>query len=136
MYSDAHVQLTGNLVRDPELKAVGDNKVCSFIIAVNTGKKDVSAPGQPYIANYYNCSAWGDTGMYLMEKIEKGTQVEVLGDLRADAYVSQHDNAAHTNLRVTAFDVKVRARGKDWRKQKEVSNDAAGNDIVVEEAAS
>lgn len=131
MYSDAHIDVTGNLIRDPELKEVGDNKVCSFIIAVNTGKRDSSAPDQPYISNLYNCSAWGDTGIYLMDKIEKGTQVQVLGDLRADAYVSQHDNAPRPNLRVTAFDVKVRARGKDWRKQ----NDGVRNDNSDEKAA-
>lgn len=135
MYSDAYVTLTGNLVRDPELKTVNENNVCSFVIAVNTGKKDVSVPGQPYIANYYNCSAWGDTGAYLMEKIEKGTQVKVLGDLRVDAYLSPRDKTPHPNLRVTALDVKILARGKDWRKQKEVSDDSAGNDHVAEEAA-
>ena len=82
MYSDAYVTLTGNLVRDPELKTVNEKNVCSFVIAVNTGKKNISAPGQPYIANYYNCSAWGDTGAYLMEKIEKGTQVKMFRFLR------------------------------------------------------
>ena len=114
MYSDAHLTLTGNLTREPELKMVGTSKVCSFSIAVNSGKKDEEGKSIP---NYYNISAWGVTADYLMEKLTTGTQVEVVGDLVTSAYISKKDGLPKADCRVTAFDVKPRARLKGWTKQ-------------------
>lgn len=109
MYSDARINFTGNLTRDPELKDVGANKVCSFCVAVNTGKKK---DDDTYEANYYNCSAWGKTAEYLMTKLQKGTQVDVCGDVANYAYISDKDKTARVDSRVTVYDIKPRRRIK------------------------
>lgn len=120
MYSDAHFHATGNLTREPELKLVGDSRVCSFSIAVNSGKKSEDGKSIP---NYYNVSAWGATADYLMEKLTTGTQVEITGDLVVNAYISKKDGLPKPDCRVTAFDVKPRARLKGWKQEAPAQND-------------
>lgn len=118
MYSDSYVVVTGNLVKDPEIKDVNGSKVFSFIIAVNSGKRETEAEDAQFVPNYYSCSIW-QSADYWMTKLEKGTQVQVVGALTNSAYISEKDNQPYVASRVTAWDIKVRARGKGWKKQEE-----------------
>lgn len=111
MANDATVVIHGNLVRDPELREVGaaKTKVASFTVAVSTATKK---PDGTYEANFYDVSLWGPRGEAFMERAEKGTAVQVIGDLAMVEYVSQKDNLKHARLRVEAQKVKITARAK------------------------
>lgn len=120
MYSDIRTQFVGNLTRDPELKTVGEHKVCSFSVAVNTGERKEDGT---YDTNYFNCSAWGATAEYLMNKLQKGTQVDVVGDLKLRAYTSEKDGAAKVDARVTVYDIKPRRRIKGAEEKADVDGE-------------
>lgn len=71
------VILTGNLVRDPELKQTQNGKsVISNAIAVNREIKD--ANGQ-YQTDFIDFTAWGNQAEYLARYGHKGDRVELCG---------------------------------------------------------
>ena len=120
MFSDAKFFGTGNLVKAPEIKKVNGTNVCSFIIAVNSGKRESDEDDAGFVQNYYTCSIWTSAD-YWMTKLDKGTQVEIVGALTLDAYVSKKDGQPYVNARVTVWDMKIRARGKGWKKQEDAA---------------
>lgn len=127
MANDATVTLHGNLVRDPELKEVGPSKskVASFTVAVSTSNKK---PDGTYDTNFYDVSLWGPRGEAFIERAEKGTAVQVIGDVSMVEYVSQKDNLKHNRLRVDAYKVKITARGKQATGARNASMDPTPDD--------
>lgn len=111
MANDATVVIHGNLVRDPELKEVGatKSKVAAFTVAVSTA---VKKPDGTFDTNFYDVSLWGPRGEAFVQHAEKGTAVQVVGDLSMVEYVSQKDNQKRVRLRVDAFKVKITAKAK------------------------
>lgn len=95
MANDARVNFFGNLVRDPELKKVGESTVCSFTVAVKTDyKKDKNQ--ENYDSNFYDCSLWGDgPAKYFMDIAQKGTYVWVDGSFCQAEYVGADKSIKH-----------------------------------------
>lgn len=75
------VTVTGNLTRDPELKAVRENgpEVCEMRIAVNGRRKD----GDSWVdkPNFFDVSAWGGLGKLCRDFLSKGRGVAIDGRL-------------------------------------------------------
>jgi len=72
--------VSGNLVRDAELKEFTSAKVAKFSIAVNTGK---NKDGEKEVA-FLDCAAWNKTAEIAME-LRKGDAVAV------DAFIKQEN---------------------------------------------
>ena len=111
MANDATVTIHGNLVRDPELREIGVNKtkVAAFTVAVSTNNKK---PDGTYDANFYDVSLWAPRAESFMQRAQKGTAVQVVGDLSLSDYVSKTDGQKHYRLRIDAYKVKITARAK------------------------
>lgn len=93
--------ITGNLVRDPELRTVGSGiNVCTFTVAVNRRKK---AEGQPE-ADFFRVSAWRGLAETCSKYLAKGRKVAVVGSVSAQAYMGS-DGTAKASLELTADDV-------------------------------
>lgn len=108
MPNNAKIGILGNLTRDPAVRQVKTNNVVSFSVAVNTmARKDDGT----YESNFYDVSVWGKQGEYLMQHLQKGTQVWVTGDFEAGTY-NDKDGNLRVALRITANDVRVLARAK------------------------
>lgn len=75
------VQQAGNLVRDPEVREVGDGKVTNFTIAVNRPKSDG--------VDFLDIAAWGAVGASVAEYKKKGDPVFVEGSIRVKDYEDQ-----------------------------------------------
>ena len=75
------VIVTGNLTRDPELRATsGGLSVCSLRIAVNTRRKDESGEwGEK--ANYFSVTVFGKQGENAAQYLSKGRGVAIDGRL-------------------------------------------------------
>lgn len=80
------ITLIGNLVRDPETKAVGEKSVCRFTIAVD----------RPYIAangeretDYFDISAWDKLGQNCSKFLTKGKKVAILGSVYFKEYTDK-----------------------------------------------
>ena len=74
------VVLTGNLTRDPELRATTNGtSVCSMRIASNTRRKS----GNDWVdkPNYFNVTVWGAQGENCARFLSKGRPVAVDGRL-------------------------------------------------------
>ena len=111
MANDAVAFVTGNLIKDPTHSVVNNQTVVSFTIAVNTTLKKSDNSGG-YESNFYNVSVWGKPGEWLLEKIQKGTQVEVVGELVLQKYTNQKTGEAGQSLNIRAYKVTPRARIK------------------------
>jgi single stranded DNA-binding protein len=110
MANDACVFVTGNLIKDPTHSVVNNQTVVSFTIAVNTTLK--KADGTGYESNFYNVSLWGKPGEWLLEKAQKGTQVEVVGELFLQKYTNKNTGESGQSINIRAYKVTPRARMK------------------------
>ena len=76
------VTITGNLTRDPELRALGNgNSVCKMRIAVNTRRKDGSSGEWVDKPNYFDVTVWGAQGENCSNYLSKGRPVAIDGRL-------------------------------------------------------
>lgn len=70
----------GNIVRDPELRPVGQTSVANFTIAVGWKSKDKEG------VEWVNVNAWGKLGEIVAQYAVKGTKVFVQGRMKTDKY--------------------------------------------------
>src|SRR6266516_121564 len=75
------VAITGNLVRDPELKTIPNGTaVCKLRVAVNGSQKDAAGEWVPK-PNFFDVNVWGKQGESCAQFLEKGGAVAVEGRL-------------------------------------------------------
>lgn len=74
------VAVSGNLVRDPELRQAGQSQVCSLRIAVNRSRKN-DAGGYDEVASFFSVDVWGNFGELVNRKLRQGDKVTVQGRL-------------------------------------------------------
>lgn len=109
MPNGAKVCIIGNLIKDPETSTTKAGNVTKFTVAVNTTMK--KATGEGYESNYYNVAVWGKPGEWLMDKLQKGTSVEVVGGLMQRTYQNSNGQEAKS-LDVQAWSVQPLMRMK------------------------
>lgn len=87
------VILTGNLTRDPELRATGSGtSVCALRIASNTRRKDGATGEWHDKANYFDVTIFGRQGENAAQYLAKGRGVAIDGRLEWSEYTDQHGN--------------------------------------------
>ncbi len=84
------VVVTGNLVKDAELKSVGQSKVINFTIAVNESVKNGDSWEDR--ANFLDCSFFGKLAEKLAPYLVKGKKVMVQGVLHQDRWKDSNGN--------------------------------------------
>lgn len=105
------VIISGNLVRDPELKWTPEQKaVCSFAIGHNKtryadGEKDQEA-------HFFIVTCWDKTAELVAEHLKKGSGVVVEGSLRQDRWETQ-DGSKREKIKISARKVNFLPRKKD-----------------------
>jgi len=100
--------INGNLTKDPVLSDFNGNKVCRFSIGTTTSRK--GADGK-YASNFYNVTTWGKNAEYMAAHAQKGTNVNVVGEIYLDEYTG-NDGTTHRQLACNASNANVVARGK------------------------
>jgi single-strand DNA-binding protein len=76
------VVITGNLTRDPELRALpSGTSVCELRIACNTSRKNGSTGEWEARPNYFNVKVWGAQGENVARYLTKGRPVAIDGRL-------------------------------------------------------
>ncbi len=82
------VILTGNLVRDPELKQTTNGKsVLSNTLAVN---REIKGEDGTYPTDFIDFTAWGQQAEYLARYGRKGDRVELCGRWQQRHYKDQN----------------------------------------------
>ncbi len=76
------VIITGNLTRDPELRALpSGSSVCELRIACNTRRKNAASGEWEDKPNYFNVKVWGAQGENCSRFLAKGRPVAIDGRL-------------------------------------------------------
>ena len=87
------VILTGNLTRDPEMRATGGGlSVCSLRIAVNGSRKDGQTGEWVDKPNYFSVTVWGAQGDNCARYLSKGRPVAIDGRLEWREYQDKSGN--------------------------------------------
>ena len=107
------VTITGNLTRDPELRAVGSTgtQVCGMRVAVNTRRKQ----GDEWVdkPNYFDVTVWGAQGQNCAQYLSKGRPVAVDGRLEWREWTAQ-DGSKRQAVDIVADTVQfLGSRGDD-----------------------
>lgn len=96
--------VTGNVVKDAEVRAVNDKNVINFTVASNERFTDKEG-NKRTIASYFNCSMWRDKTT-VAQYIKKGTKVYVDGSPSAEYYETKGgEKMALMKIRVTDFEL-------------------------------
>lgn len=103
------LNLVGRIVRDPEVKAIGDNNmVAKFTVAVNRNYKDKDG-NRP--CDFIPCEAFGKTAEFISNYVTKGRLVSVQGEMRVDMYQNEAgENRSFTKCHVNTLNVLDSAR--------------------------
>jgi single-strand DNA-binding protein len=80
------VVLTGNLTKDPELRAAGDTSVCKMRIACNTRRKNNASGQWEEKPNFFDVTVFGARGENCARYLSKGRPVAVDGRLEWREY--------------------------------------------------
>lgn len=99
------VSITGNLTREPELRATqGGTAVLSFGIAVNDRRKNASGQWED-VPNFFECVIFGNRATALSGILAKGMKVAVAGKLHYSSW--DKDGQKHSKVEITANDVEL-----------------------------
>ena len=97
------VRIAGNIVRDPELKYIGNGTpVCSFSVAVSEKFKTKTGETQEKTA-YVDVVCWRALAEYIGERAVKGDPVYVSGSLIQEEWEDRATGQKRTKLKVQAF---------------------------------
>lgn len=96
----ASAVIVGNVVRDPELKFVGNGKmpVCDISIAVEYGHKR----GDEWVkdTSFFDCTAFNKTAEYAAEQLRKGSIVFVTGRLEQQTWEDKKTQEKRSKIKL------------------------------------
>ena len=108
MALDNTVTLSGNVVRDPELRFTNSNKaVCEFTVAWNQMARD----GQEKKAHFFDCVAWEKMAESVSENARRGQRVTVTGRLNFESW--EKDGQKRNKVNLVVEDVAMSLKFKD-----------------------
>lgn len=100
----------GNIVRDPELRPVGQSSVANFTIAVGWKSKDKEG------VEWVNVNAWGKLGEIVAQYALKGTKVFVQGSMKTEKYTDKNGVEKQTT-KITADKVEFLSKSSGQSEQ-------------------
>ena len=125
MAFDNTVTVSGNVVRDPELRFTNSNKaVCEFTVAWNQMARD----GQEKKAHFFDCVAWEKMAESVSENARRGQRVTVTGRLNFDSW--EKDGQQRNKVNIVVEDVGMSLKFKDSGVPDAVASTAAAVETV------
>lgn len=98
------VNITGNLTRDPELRATaGGTQVLSFGVAVNDRRRNAQTGEWEDYPNFVDCTMFGTRAEKLQPYMTKGTKVAIEGKLRYSSW--EHEGQRRSKLEVIVDEI-------------------------------
>lgn len=103
------VNISGNLTRDPELRATaGGTQVLSFGVAVNDRRKNPQTGEWEDYPNFVDCTMFGARAEAMNRFLRKGTKVAIEGKLRYSSW--ERDGQRRSKLEVIVDEVELMSR--------------------------
>ena len=104
------VNISGNLTRDPELRATaGGTQVLSFGVAVNDRRKNPQTGDWEDYPNFVDCTMFGTRAEAVSRYLSKGTKVAIGGKLRYSSW--ERDGQRRSKLEVIVDEIEFMSRG-------------------------
>ena len=104
------VNISGNLTRDPELRATaGGTQVLSFGVAVNDRRKNPQTGDWEDYPNFVDCTLFGTRAEAVSRYLSKGTKVAIEGKLRYSSW--ERDGQRRSKLEVIVDEIEFMSRG-------------------------
>ena len=103
------VNISGNLTRDPELRATtGGTQVLSFGMAVNDRRKNQQTGEWEDYPNFVDCTMFGSRAEKVSRYLTKGFKVAVEGKLRYSQW--ERDGQKRSKLEVIVEEIEFMSR--------------------------
>ncbi|MDD6651784.1 MAG: single-stranded DNA-binding protein [Eggerthellales bacterium] len=98
------VCISGNLTRDPELRATaGGTQVLSFGVAVNDRRRNAQTGEWEDYPNFVDCTMFGTRAQSVMRFLSKGSKVVIEGKLRWSQW--ERDGQKRSKLEVIVDEI-------------------------------
>lgn len=105
------VTLSGNLTRDPELRATaGGTQVLSFGVAVNDRRRNPQNGEWEDYPNFVDCTMFGTRAEAVSRYLSKGSKVAIEGKLRYSSW--ERDGQRRSKLEVIVDEIEFLSRGQ------------------------
>lgn len=123
------VCISGNLTRDPELKATaGGMAVLAFVVAVNDRRKNSVTGEWEDAPNFVDVTVFGKRAESLADMLKKGMKVTIDGKLRWSSWETQ-DGGKRSKLEVIADDIDLPPRQQASATFESVAADLGAEEI-------
>ena len=105
------VNISGNLTRDPELRATaGGTQVLSFGVAVNDRRRNPQNGEWEDYPNFVDCTMFGPRAEAVSRYLSKGSKVAIEGKLRYSSW--ERDGQRRSKLEVIVDEIEFLSRGQ------------------------
>ena len=105
------VNISGNLTRDPELRATaGGTQVLSFGVAVNDRRRNPQNGEWEDYPNFVDCTMFGTRAEAVSRYLSKGAKVAIEGKLRYSSW--ERDGQRRSKLEVIVDEIEFLSRGQ------------------------
>jgi single-strand DNA-binding protein len=112
------VNISGNLTRDPELRATqGGTAVLGFGVAVNDRRRNPQSGEWEDVPNYVDCTVFGNRASALANMLRKGQKVAIEGKLRWSQWTDQQTGQKRSKLEVIVDECEFLAPRQDGQQQ-------------------
>lgn len=112
------VNISGNLTRDPELRATaGGTQVLSFGVAVNDRRRNAQTGEWEDYPNFVDCTMFGNRAEAVGRFLAKGMKVAIEGKLRYNSWEKDGQKRSKLEVIVDEIDVMVRREGQPQAQQ-------------------
>ena len=105
-----HVNISGNLTRDPELRTTaGGTNILSFGVAVNDRRKNPQTGKWQDVPNFIDCIVFGQRAEALSRFISNGAKVSIDGKLHYNSWETK-DGQHRSKLEVVVEEIEFLSR--------------------------
>lgn len=106
------VVISGNLTRDPELRSTASGmSVLSLGVAVNDRKKNNQTGKWEDVANFIDCTMFGERAAKIQQYLSKGSKVTIEGKLHYSSW--EKDGQKRSKIEVLVDDIEFMSRNND-----------------------
>jgi len=107
-----HVNISGNLTRDPELRSTaGGTNILSFGVAVNDRHKNPQTGKWENVPNFIDCIVFGQRAEALSRFISKGVKVSIDGKLHYSSWETK-DGQRRSKLEVVVEEIEFLSKSQ------------------------
>lgn len=104
--------ISGNLTREPESRAVGDQSVINFSIANNDESKKQADGSYVKIASFFDCEFWTKNPAHWLKQLVKGAALIVQGRLKQDTWEQDGNKRSRVKIIVDGYPIVAAGKGQ------------------------